>query len=228
MRGERSSWRQLARPWAVHTARAHSDAASLQVLVLLKTRGKGSRSEGKALQRAAASARMWLESATVMDWVLRRMMQRLCEFGALRRRRGMHKLRSIWGASLLTVKVSRRTLQRQCVSGVLPLHRGIQMLSSTWAKCLRAVKVLLRMMRRLCASSALQQHRGKLELSTTWASCLPTVKVLRRTLRRQCDCTALQQHKVLHMRSFGLGLGKQRCMLLRIVAEACKLGGQLQ
>ena len=96
------------------------DAASLQVLVLLKTRGKGSRSEGKALQRAAASARMWLESATLMDWVLRRMMQRLCEFGAL------------------------------------------------------------------------------------------------------------QQHKVLQMHSFGLGLGKQRCMLLRIVAEACKLGGQLQ
>jgi hypothetical protein len=67
-------WLQLARPWAAHTARAHLvftraptySAGRIPVSfrgVLMQ--GKGLRLEGRALQRAAASARFWLGGASI-------------------------------------------------------------------------------------------------------------------------------------------------------------------
>ena len=77
------------RRWAARMARALSAAASFTALVLLKMWEEGLRLRGRALQRAAGSGSLCLESAAMQDGVLPKTTRRLCDGTASQQHRGV-------------------------------------------------------------------------------------------------------------------------------------------
>ena len=171
MSNERLSLPVEGRRWAARTARVLSAAASLTALVLLKMWGEGLRLRGRALRRAAASGSL-LESATLQDGALPKMMRMLFDGGALQQHRGMQSLSTTWAICLCMVKVLRRTMRRLFDYSALQQHRGMQALSSPWATCLSTEKVLRRIQQRPFDYTALQQHKEMqvpLQRCSDWA-----------------------------------------------------------